>query len=171
MTAPAAPPLADLIAELRRLDKEATPAPWRAETEALTLTDAGRRLGLEGKEPARETTIHTTYIGMAGMPTPVVTVATTPFWDPGRFVYIRPEDAAAMVAARNALPRLLSAAERAEGLATALAAVTEGMDASGGDPDGMPECPWCHSDGSYHDADCDLIRARAALAAYRGSAP
>lgn len=68
------------------------------------------------------------------------------------------------------LERLLLSAERAEaaeGLARALERVTNGMDASGGDGRGMPECPWCHSDGSYHDADCEPVAARSALAAWR----
>lgn len=43
-------------------------------------------------------------------------------------------------------------------------------DRIGGDRDGMPECPWCKADGDgdWHAPDCDLVAARAALAAAKG---
>lgn len=56
-------------------------------------------------------------------------------------------------------------------LKAALQDVTIGMDRAGGDRDGMPECPWCQSqgrpedaeEGYAHDVDCSLMMARAAL--------
>lgn len=56
-------------------------------------------------------------------------------------------------------------------LKVALQDVTIGMDRAGGDRDGMPECPWCQSqgrpedaeEGYAHDVDCSLMMARAAL--------
>jgi hypothetical protein len=52
---------------------------------------------------------------------------------------------------------------RREDLAVIRSAL-DGMDAAGGDRDGMPECPWCRSDGSYHTEGCALVAARLALA-------
>lgn len=64
---------------------------------------------------------------------------------------------------------LLAEAER-DRLKAALQDVTTGMDRAGGDRDGMPECPWCQSqghedaeEGYAHDGDCSLMMARAAL--------
>jgi len=57
-------------------------------------------------------------------------------------------------------------------MTAALAALEQclnGADRIGGDRDGMPECPWCRSgpDGDDHADDCDLVKARAALAILR----
>lgn len=61
-------------------------------------------------------------------------------------------------------------------LKAALQDVTIGMDRAGGDRDGMPECPWCQSqgrpedaeEGYAHDVDCSLMMARAALTPHQG---
>lgn len=80
------------------------------------------------------------------------------------------EDARAALATSESRCRQLEQ-ERAA-LVSALRALTEGMDRAGGDRDGMPECPWCHSgpgmglsdDGESHTADCELLKARELLA-------
>ena len=61
---------------------------------------------------------------------------------------------------------LIAAEERVQELERALHVVTDRMDRSGGDRDGMPECPWCRAgpDGDDHADDCELLIARAALA-------
>jgi hypothetical protein len=62
-------------------------------------------------------------------------------------------------------------ATRAEGALRVCEAALDGMDQSGGDRDGMPECPWCHSDSAErHDSDCGLAIARKAIAAARALA-
>lgn len=56
-------------------------------------------------------------------------------------------------------------------LLEALKAVTEHMDRAGGDAHGMPECPWCKAGPEYdttHAGDCDLLKARAAIAKAEG---
>jgi hypothetical protein len=66
--------------------------------------------------------------------------------------------------AREDVPALLSALEAT---GAALRAVTDHMDRAGGDRYGDPECPWClaqHDDDDAHNADCELLKARAALA-------
>jgi hypothetical protein len=46
------------------------------------------------------------------------------------------------------------------------------MDQAGGDRDGMPECPWCHSDSAdSHSPGCELVALRAAVAAARSALP
>jgi hypothetical protein len=55
-------------------------------------------------------------------------------------------------------------------LLSALKTLTADMDRAGGDGYGMPECPWCNAEGSrdyddkYHNADCELLAARAVIA-------
>ena len=55
-------------------------------------------------------------------------------------------------------------------LLEALKAVTEHMDRAGGDAHGMPECPWCGSGpyGDDHAGDCELMKAREAIAKAEG---
>lgn len=62
--------------------------------------------------------------------------------------------------------------EAAPELLAALKAVTEGMDRAGGDGYGMPECPWCRSQSAdnQHNADCELLKGRAAIAKAEGRA-
>ncbi len=75
----------------------------------------------------------------------------------------------AVATAREGYVKTLEA-ER-DRLKAALQDVTIGMDRAGGDRDGMPECPWCQSqgrpedaeEGYAHDVDCSLMMARAAL--------
>jgi len=69
------------------------------------------------------------------------------------------------VAGVNVAELLQAAEARIAELETALREVTADMDWAGGDNCGMPECPWCRSgpDGDNHRADCELVKARAAL--------
>lgn len=61
-------------------------------------------------------------------------------------------------------PKVSAVAAERDRLKAALLDVTIGMDRAGGDRDGMPECPWCQSQGDYdHSGDCALVAARAAL--------
>lgn len=55
-------------------------------------------------------------------------------------------------------------------LIAALKAVTEGMDRSGGDRDGMPKCPWCSDgpEGVGHLSGCVLPKARAVIGKAEG---
>jgi len=59
-----------------------------------------------------------------------------------------------------------STGEEINRLKAALKAVTDDMDRAGSDSYGMPECPWCWRgpDGDEHNADCELLAARALLA-------
>jgi hypothetical protein len=78
------------IAELRRLEREATPGPWRDEIDAI------------GHEPGREPW-HITVVGTKETGRPYMETTD---------LVLSGADRAFIVAARNALPRLLDLAER-----------------------------------------------------------
>jgi hypothetical protein len=66
--------------------------------------------------------------------------------------------------------RRMEAERERDAAREALRRVTDGMDQAGGDRDGMPECPWCHTQESErHDSDCELIAARRALGGEEGA--
>lgn len=149
MTAPASPPLTLAeIAELRRLHKEATPGPFALRIAKgpvrSGIQDAMEQAGLSGHYIMTESSIGAFGEDVAFVP------------DAGR-------DLAAFMtarlfaAARNALPRLLLAAERAEGLARAAEAYLELYE---------PQ----NAKRFWDEAGVKRSEVVAALAAYRGSA-
>lgn len=132
MTAPASPPLTpEEIAELRRLHEEATPAPWENDGSEIIQVEKpwGTIIGQETRGAA-----YMTYEALV----------------------FKATDRALVAAVRNALPRLLAAAERAEGLAGALVAVTT-----------CSHRKWERTNDYEFVCGLCMTLARAALAAYR----
>lgn len=98
--------MTELIAELTRLEKSALPGPWCDEAEPnAPLGDNSRAIVTEWTHGQLESRIRIACLCSSAC---------------GRWVHIRPEDAALIVALRNALPQILKALTREERLVDAL---------------------------------------------------
>ena len=99
------------IAELERLEREATSGPWIVETHVMEMTEAGKKEFPEGiPEPHRSMRrVRTAWVhGQLKDRIDIAKVWSTPYYGPGTHVKFDEGDAAFVCAVRNALPRLLS---------------------------------------------------------------
>lgn len=138
------------IAELRRLHEEATAAPWSWGDQGIIADPTGRNVEYvmwPANVPHEEKAVPADLMGACG----------------ARTERAAPANARMLTAARNALGRLLLAAERAEEMARALEEIAAMECSFGG---------FCDDKGHFGqppDPLCAVCRARRARAAWRGS--
>ena len=105
MTAETLAAVRALVAELGALEATATKGPWKVYADVLEPNELGRQSGIRATATRTQIGTEWTHPQLHG-PFPVVTLSSGPYHDPPQRVYIKPEDAALIVALRNALPRL-----------------------------------------------------------------
>jgi hypothetical protein len=124
------------IADLRRLEKAATPGPWQYLKREMPLSELGKTKPSMGKHPLYEHWLITSWDHpqMKG-PLPIVTISTGPYHEPQHSLTMHGVDGDFLAAFRNAAPALLDAAEETARLRKIEAAARK---VSSGLPSGGP---------------------------------
>ena len=100
--------------DLEALEKAATPEPWEYDSVPLERNELGDKTLGPSAIPPRYHLLQTADVHpQLKAKLPIVGIATGPYYDPKKSIFIREQDGKLMAASRNALPRLIAIAKAA----------------------------------------------------------